>query len=212
MSIKYEIHSIKNSQGSGKEQKFVRLFERLPQADSQLESHIQSHSPLSKGTVQATLMTLRDYMVRELSQGNRFHIPEIGYFSLSVDLEMPEEMSADKARGDYISVRNIKFRPDAGLLNAVKLGARFERARFSSKSRQYSEEELLEKIKEYLAANNCITRRVLEQEFGLRQGAALKCLKHLTETGVLKKEGARNAPVYFLNRSQQELKSDKSAD
>ncbi len=199
MSIKYEIHSIKNSQGSGKERKFVRLFEHRPQRDSQLESHIQSHSSLSKGVVQDTLMTLRDYMVRELSQGNRFHIPEIGYFSLSADIELPEGKSADKARGDYISVRNIKFRPDAELLKAVKHNVRFERARFTSKSLRYSEEDLLEKIKEYLAVNNCITRRVLEQEFGLRQGAALKCLKHFTETGILKKEGARNAPVYFLN-------------
>ena len=200
MSIKYEIHSIKNSQGSGEEQRFVRLFESQPQADIQLESHIQSHSSLSKGTVQATLMTLRDYMVRELSEGHRFHLPEIGYFSLSVDLEMPEDVPSDKARGDYISVRGIKFRPGTELLKAVKRNARFERAKYSSKSRQYTEEELLEKIKEYLASNNCITRRVLEQKFGLRQGAALRCLRHFTETGVLKKEGASNAPIYFLNR------------
>lgn len=106
MSIKYEIHSIKNSKGTGKEQEFVRIFEN----------------------------------------------------------------------------------------------AKFERAKFSSKSRQYTEEELLAKIKEYLTANNCITRRDLELNFGLRQSAALKCLKHFTEIGILKKEGARNSPVYFLNK------------
>lgn len=86
------------------------------------------------------------------------------------------------------------------LLNEVKRNARFERAKFSSKSSQYTEEELLAKIKEYLTANNCITRRDLQQNFGLRQSAALKCLKHFTEIGILKKEGARNSPVYFLNK------------
>lgn len=202
MSIKYEIHSIKNSKGTGEEQKFVRIFKLPPQTDRQLENHIQNNCSLTKGDVQATLMTLRDCMIHELSHGNRFHIPEIGYFSLAVNLDMPDDKPMEKVRGDYISVRNIKFRPDAELLNEVKRNARFERAKFSSKSRQYTEEELLGKIKEYLATNNCITRRDLELHFGLRQSAALKCLKHFTEIGILKKEGARNSPVYFLDISK----------
>lgn len=41
---------------------------------------------------------------------------------------------------------------------------------------------------------------VRNRNFGLRQSAALKCLKHFTEIGILKKEGARNSPVYFLNK------------
>ena len=90
MSIKYEIQSIKNSKGTGKEQEFVRIFENPPQTDRQLESHIQDNCSLTKGDVQATLMTLRDSMINELSHGNRFHIPEIGYFSLAVNLDMPE--------------------------------------------------------------------------------------------------------------------------
>lgn len=200
MSIKYEIHSIKNSKGTGKEQEFVRIFEQPPLTDRQLETHIQDNCSLTKGDVQSTLMTLRDCMIHALSHGNRFHIPEIGYFSLAVDLDMPSDKPMDKVRGDYISVRNIKFRPDAELLNEVKCNARFERAQFSSKSRQYTEQQLLERIKRYLSVNNCITRRDLEQELGLRQTTALKCLKHFTEMGILKKEGARNSPVYFLNK------------
>lgn len=200
MSIKYEIQSIKNSKGTGNEQEFVRIFENPPQTDRQLESHIQDNCSLTKGDVQATLMTLRDSMINELSHGNRFHIPEIGYFSLAVNLDMPDDKPMEKVRGDYIRVRNIKFRPDAELLNEVKRNVRFERAKFSSKSSQYTEEELLAKIKEYLTTNNCITRRDLQQNFGLRQSAALKCLKHFTEIGILKKEGARNSPVYFLNK------------
>lgn len=200
MSIKYEIHSIKNSKGTGEEQEFVRIFENPSQTDQQLENHIQDNCSLTKGDVRATLIALRDSMIHELSHGNRFHIPEIGYFSLAVDLDMPDDKPMDNVRGDYISVRNIKFRPDAELLSEVKGNARFERAKFSSKSRQYTEEELLARIKEYLAANNCITRRDLELNFGLRQSAALKCLKHFTEIGILKKEGARNSPVYFLNK------------
>ena len=36
MSIKYEIHGIKNAKGEGKEQKYVHLFAREPQSDCAL--------------------------------------------------------------------------------------------------------------------------------------------------------------------------------
>ena len=199
MSIKYEIQSINNSQGTGEERHFARIFEGIPMSAKQLESQIQSSSSLTKGDVEAALSALRDYMIRELSQGNRFYIPSIGYFSLSVDLDMPKDKPVDKARSEYISVRNIKFRPDSSMLQEVKMNVRFERARFSTKSRVFTEEEMLKKIKEYLSTNSCINRRAMEISFGLRQNAALKWLKHFTEIGVLKKGGARNSPVYFMN-------------
>ena len=202
MSIKYEIHSIKNAKGTGKEQEFVRIFENQPQTDRQLEIYIQDSCSLTKGDIQATLMTLRDCMIRELSHGNRFHIPEIGYFSLSVDLNLPDGKPLEKVRGDDISVRNIKFRPDAAMLQEIKGNVSFERATFTTKSANLTEESLLAKLKEFLTASNCITRRDMEREFGLRQSVALKWLKHFTETGVLTKGGAKNSPVYFWNSKQ----------
>ena len=38
----------------------------------------------------------------------------------------------------------------------------------------------------------------MEYHFSLRQQTALKWLKHFTEKGLLVKEGAINAPIYFL--------------
>lgn len=197
MSIKYEIHSIKNSEGKGYECRFARIFEQEPMTATQLENHIQDNCSLTKGDVQSTLMTLRECMMHELSRGNRIHIPEIGYFSLSVELDMPECKLADKARGDYISVRNIKFRPEGSLLDEVRKRARFKRAEFSTKSRKYGEDELWQKIKRYLSAHSCITRRDMEIEFGLRQSSALRLLRHFVGKGVLRKDGVRSAPVYF---------------
>ena len=188
MSIKYEIQSIKNSQSTGEERHFARIYEGAPMSASQLENSIESSCSLTKGDVEAALSALREQMLSELSQGNRFYIPNIGYFSLSVDLDMPDGKSVDKARGDYISVRNIKFRPDFSLLQEVKTKARFERAQFSTKSKEFTEEE-----------NSYINRRAMETLFNLRQSTALKWLRHFTEIGVLRKEGERNYPVYFLN-------------
>ena len=79
---------------------------------------------------------------------------------------------------------------------------RFERAAFSSQSADITEASLLEMLKQYLAENPCITRRDMQDQFGLRQSAALKWLKHFTEAGVLRKEGAKNSPVYLLNSTK----------
>ena len=44
MSIKYEIHGIKNAKGEGKEQKYVHLFAHEPQSDHALERRRHSSS------------------------------------------------------------------------------------------------------------------------------------------------------------------------
>lgn len=199
MSIKYEIQPIKNSQGTGEERHFARIYERTPMSANELKNSIQDSCTLTKGDVEATLSALRDIMIRELSQGNRFYIPSIGYFSLSVDLDMPEGKTIDKVRGDYITVRNIKFRPDASVLEKVRNSVRFERANFSTQSKSVTEESMQKKIKDYISANGYINRSGMEDLLGLRRTAALRWLKHFTEKGILRKEGPQNSPVYFWN-------------
>lgn len=199
MNIKYNIQSIKNAQGNGKDREFVRLYENGPLSPRQLEEHIRNHTSLTPGALHGVLDTLGDCMAHALSEGTRFHLPGIGYFSLGARLDKPDDAADDKVRGNQIKVDGIKFRPEARLLARVKRNARFERARYSTRSRQYTEAELLAKIKDYLATNSCITRRILEMEFKLRETAALKWLRHFTETGVLIKDGTSNAPIYLLN-------------
>ena len=197
MSIKYEIHGIKNAKGEGKEQKYVHLFAHEPQSDHALEEDIQANCSLTKADVRAAFCALRDYMVRALSGGSRFHIPGVGYFSLSVGLDAPDDLPSDKMRADYIRLRNIRFRPERSLLSEVGSGVSFERAGFSSRSRQYTEEQLLSLLRHYFATNTCLTRRDLQRMASLRDSAAKKWLQHLTATGVLQKDGASNAPVYL---------------
>lgn len=200
MSIKYEIQSIKNAQGTGEERHFARIFEYEPMTDRQLAKKIQASCSLTEGDIAATLSALRETMIYELSHGNRFFLPGIGYFSLSAEMNFPKDKPIEKVRGNNICVRNIKFRPEASMLQEIKGAVRFERADYSTQSKKYTEEEMLEKIKTYFATSPYINRRIMELTFGLRQSAALKWLQHFTKAGILLKEGARNSPVYFLNK------------
>ena len=198
MNIKYNIESIKNSEGTGRDRRYVRLYENAPLNPNQLEEHIRNHTMLTPGALHGGLDTLGDCMAHALSGGTRFHLPGIGYFSLGARLDKADDAADDKVRGNQIKVDGIKFRPEARLLARVKRNARFERARYSTRSRQYTEAELLAKIKDYIATNGSITARVLKTEFKLRETTAQKWLRHFTETGVLRRDGAANSRVYFL--------------
>ena len=89
MDLKYDIYSISNAAGSGEQRKYVRLQQQEAMTASELEATIQNRCSLTKGDVAAVLKELHDIAVQEFSMGRRFYIPEIGYFSLSIGLEMP---------------------------------------------------------------------------------------------------------------------------
>ena len=199
MAIKYEIQMIRNSGGSGIERRFARIFESEPMTAEQMENFIQDNCSLTRSDVRSALVALRDCMLHELRSGNRFHLPGIGYFALSVDLDMPESLPNEKARADYITLRSVKFRPERSLVEKVGRGMRFERAHFSTQSRKCSEEDVIAGLYIFFETHSFLTRRCMELEFGLRPSTAQRWLRRLVENGVLRKEGARNSPIYFLD-------------
>ena len=198
MELKYDIYTIKNSQGSGEDRQYVRLVQHEPMTDKELEAHIQNRCSLTKGDVAAVLKELHDICVQEFSMGRRFHIPELGYFSLSASLEMPEENPDKKITGKEVRLTGINFRPEAKLMEEVQRNVHFVRSRYSNQSPKYSEEKMLEKIKEYLQENRYITTRIMRILFGLTPYMAQKWLTHFCEKGIMVKEGTQHAPIYFL--------------
>lgn len=199
MGTKYEIMPIKNAQGKGKDRFYARLLADEPMTSDEIEDYIQSSCSLTKGDVRAALSALRELMCQKLASGSRFYIPEVGYFSLSVRLEMPEGTPIEKVRGDHIRVRNINFRPAAELFDEVVKGLHFEKLKSPQAAETYSEESLLAELKEYLAANGYITCRTMKLHFGLRDYSARKWLRRFTENGTLKRVGQKTSPLYFLN-------------
>ena len=198
MAIKYEIHYLPNAGGNDETRRFAHIFEEPAMSDKQMIERIAKHSCLGEGEVSAVLMRLRDIIEEDLKDGRRVNIPEIGYLSLSADLTMDDLKPDSKVRADYVSVKGIKFRPNADLLKQVKHHTHFEKSQYTSRSYPFSEDTLKEKIKEYLKVHRSINRRTLEFEFHIRKQTALNWLKKLVDSGFLIKEGSRTAPVYFL--------------
>lgn len=198
MDLKYNLYTIRNSQGTGESRQYVRLVQHEPMTDKELETAIQNRCSLTKGDVAAVLRELHDICVQEFSMGRRVHIPELGYFSLSASLEMPEEQPNKKVTGKEVRLAGINFRPESTLMDEIERGMHFVRSEYSTQSSQYTEEKLLEKIKEYLEENRFITTRAMRLFFGLTQYVAQKWLNHFCEKGIMVKEGTNHSPIYFL--------------
>ena len=190
MELKYDIYMLNNVQGTGEKRQYIRIVQHEPMTEKQLQEKIQNRCSLTKGDVAAVLAELHDLMVEEFSLGRRFYIPEIGYFSMSASLEMPEENPDKKITGKEVRITGINFRPEGKLMEEVQ--------RYSNQSTKYDEEKMLENIKEYLQKNCYITTRIMRIHFGLTPYMAQKWLTHFCEKGIMVKEGTQHAPIYFL--------------
>ena len=146
MDLKYDVYTITNAEGSGEERKYVRLKQYEAMTAHELEATIQQRCSLTKGDVAAVLSELHDIVVSEFSMGRRVYIPELGYFSLAVNLEMPADKPNKKITGKEVRLRGINFRPEAGLLREIDRNIHFVRSQYSQSFNYFYRREALGKI------------------------------------------------------------------
>lgn len=195
MSIKFDIHSIENSNGSGKQRFYARPQYEQPLSPRELEEKISHNCTLTASDIRSVLAALNHVMTTELSAGRRLHLPGIGYFSLKVrSIKLADRK---KMRGNHLYVSGILFRPEASVMSHMQGRVRFLRMEGTTRSHRYNADEMAKKVRSYLASHRFINRKIMEDEFGLRKSTALQWLKQLTELGILVKEGSRRSPVYM---------------
>lgn len=198
MSIKYEVQHIENVVGSGEARPFIRLHQGAAMTTKQLADKVAESSTLTPADVKAVMSELCHYAKEELKSGNRFYLPEIGYLSLSVGNTPPDKLPHGKITGKDIYVRNIDFKPEAKFLNEIKREVSFEKSHYVSKSVNYIEDDLWQKVVAYLTENRYITRRIMGIVFGLSKYKAAQWLERFVEDGRLIKRGTSHQPLFFL--------------
>lgn len=198
MAIKFDIHSIPNAAGKGTPQAFVRLLPEQKLSLDELADRIQRSSTVTRADILAVLSDLRQVATEQLSSRGSFYLPEIGYFTLQAATHPTEAVPVERLKGDFISVRNIKFRPEQRFLQQVRQRTHFVRLKGSTLSADYSEAELRQKISDYLAqGDGTLTAKALRLHFGLSRYKTEKWLEYFVSTGFLKKTGSRHSPVYL---------------
>lgn len=199
MDLKYDVYTITNAEGSGEERKYVRLKQHEAMTAHELEATIQQRCTLTKGDVAAVFSELHDIVVSEFSMGRRVYVPQLGYFSLAVNLEMPEDNPDKKITGKEVRLRGINFRPEAGLLQEIERNIHFVRSEYSSRSNFFTEEKLWARLQEFFKENRYLTVSLMRMKFGLTRHMAQKWIDHFIAKGLLVKDGTPRSPIYFLN-------------
>ena len=202
MEIKYEIHSIENSQGTGEKRAYVRLRNNPAMTTDVLCKEVEQACSVTSSDLKAVMTELATIAVRELSQGNRFYLPEIGYLSLAVGNVLPSAKTNGKITGKDIYLRSINFRPEKKLLRMVQRQVRFVKSDYSTLSANYGADELWARVSAYLSVHCFITRRMMCVEFGLSDYKARKWLELFIAEDRLVKSCTRPQALYFLKASE----------
>ena len=199
MDLKYDVYTITNAEGSGEERKYVRLKQQEAMTASELEATIQQRCTLTKGDVAAVFTELHDIVVSEFSMGRRVYVPKLGYFSLAVNLEVPEDNPDKKITGKGVRLRGINFRPEAGLLQEIARNVHFIRSEYTGRSNVFTEKKLWTVLQEFFQENRYLTISLMRMKFGLSRHMAQKWIDHFIDKGLLVKDGSPRSPIYFLN-------------
>lgn len=198
MAIKYEVHSIENSQGTGEERKYIQLRNGKAKSLDEMATEMAHSSTVTAADIKAVLTELGHFAIKELSAGNRVYLPEIGYLSLAVGNTPTDKLPKGKITGKDIYLRSINFQPMAQLLKQVRSNVKFEKSDYSTLSVRYTEEELWQKIETYLSTHPHITRRIMREQFGIGDHLAMRWLGHFVESGRLSKEKVGRQWLYRL--------------
>ena len=199
MDLKYDVYTITNAEGSGEERKYVRLKQHEAMTASELEATIQQRCTLTKGDVAAVFTELHDIVVSEFSMGRRVYVPKLGYFSLAVNLEVPEDNPDKKITGKEVRLRGINFRPEAGLLQEIDRNVHFIRSEYTGRSNVFTEKKLWTVLQVFFQENRYLTISLMRMKFGLSRHMAQKWIDHFIDKGLLVKDGSPRSPIYFLN-------------
>lgn len=198
MCILFDISKIENSSGNGEERIYVNPVFHGAMSRRQLSESISRSCSLKPSDVEAVLTELGELMCERLSMGHRVYLPEIGYFRLSLSMQVAEGQK--KVTGKDVRVRNVTFRPMASMLDRIRKSVRFERSYDSRSSVKYSEDDMVSAVREYVSSKGYLTKALMMSVFGLRKRKASEWLERLVVLGVLRREGRSNSYLYFLKK------------
>lgn len=157
---------------------------------------IEKATAMTVADIVGTLDALTYELAEQLMQGNRVYLPGLGYFSLAVKGELYENPKTQKVRLRNACVRTVKFRPERGLMNALR-DTDFENVTYRSKPHERPSEEQVEAaLKGLFAESVCIFVSDIRSALYLSQPVAYRLVQKLESEGRLRNVGSPHHKVF----------------
>ena len=163
----------------------------------ELRRHIQEYCSLTETDVLAAIESFSHFGGHERgggragALGGRRCVFSIHIRSAPVTLET-------KRKSTKVKLKNITFRPDKALRSEIGvLKVKPLKLRNLTKKR-LTDDEVKQKVVEYLRKNEFITRSVVQSICGMTRTTATRQIRRLCEENVLVNKGLQKQPIYFL--------------
>ena len=157
---------------------------------------IDKATTMTKADLVGALEALKTEMVNQLMDGNRVHLPGLGYFSLSVKGELYEDPRSHKFRLRNAYVRTVNFRPDKQLLTELSY-ARFENRTYSSETcTMPTDEEIAAALAHLFAESPLILVSDLQSALHISRPMAYRLSRRLESDGKLRNVGSRYRKMF----------------
>jgi predicted histone-like DNA-binding protein len=196
-TINYDIYE-NPSQNKDKKRYHVRVANSNSITYEEVKEKLSHSSSVTPGDIDAVITGVCDLIVKELSNGMRVSLGELGYFSPSIQapsVDNPKEINASKIR-----LKGINYRNTSSLLHRLQSETQMERARVKIHSERLSTEEIENRLKEFFKEHDNIGLREFKALMNLTESTAVRRLRELCKgtSPVLKHIGTRNSSMFIL--------------
>lgn len=195
MPILFDFYVSPSNSGKGEKEKYhARVVRSHTVPINDIVNNISKRCTLSKGDIQAVLDELGDELVYNLCEGDRVHLPGIGYFYLS--LSAPKDANPKTTRSQNIGIKAVEFRADSILKNSLESHAQFERSDIKVHSSRLASYEIDTLLVDYFHKNEFLTRIKFEKLCGFTKTTAQRHLQRLVDESKLVNVNTRHNPIY----------------
>ena len=204
--IKREMNDLRNTG----EQTFVYEMKRKGTISFKRLLNIigMHHTGLTKGTIMAAMSTVTEELVHQLADGFSVNIEGLGTFSAGIGIrkEKKEEyrLEEEEYNARSLEVNKVMFKADKELVKQVKQECSLTKGAESKlRKSQFTKEERLQMLKDYLARPNSIGAHIKDYAnlVGMSESTAgreLKAFAHDPTSGITS-VGRRASKVYILD-------------
>jgi len=195
MPIEFDFYASPNPTGDKKKENFhARVVNGSTVETQEIIENLEHKCTLSAGDIKAVLTELSQAIVKYLTNGDKVHLDEIGYFSLT--LKAPKDSSPINTHSQNIELKSVTFRADKILKKRLVQKAKFKRTEQKKHSKQLDIYEIDSLLADFFYENRFLTRSRLEQLCGFTPSTAARHLRRLLKEGRLVNKNTRQNPVY----------------
>lgn len=195
MTIAYKLLKTGGKLPKNKDLRVV-VHENMTVGMDRMGKNIEKATTLTTADLTGSLDALKAEIAYQLMEGNRVHLPGLGYFSLAVKGEICEDAKTHRFRLRNPEVRSVNFRPEKDFMRTLR-NAKFENATYRSRLHATpSPAEVDTALTRLFAAADYIFANDLQTALHLSKSMTYRLLRSLESEDKLRNVGSRYRKMY----------------